>query len=333
MAEDFYKTLGVSKTASQDEIQKAYRKLSRKYHPDVNPDDPETAKKKFQEVQAAFEVLKDPEKRKQYDQFGPEFDRFGGGNPFGAGGAGGFGGNPFGAGGFRWSSPPGGNGGGGGGFSFEDIFGMFGAGAQGGANPFGGGRSRRRAANPAKGENVSAKIDVPFKTAVLGGTVATTWRSPETGAMSSLDVKIPAGVESGKKIRLRGLGAPGANGGPKGDLILEVVVAPHPFYTRDGKNLRVRVPITLQEAAFGGKVDVPTPSGAVIAAKIPAGSTSGTKLRIKGFGVKPAKGDETSGDLYVECDVQLPKSWSKSDLELLQKLDATLPDVRAKLHF
>ena len=291
MAEDFYKTLGVSKNASQDEIQKAYLKMARKYHPDLNPKDPEGAKKKFQELQTAFETLKDPEKRRMYDQFGPDYERFsaGGGNPFGAGG-----GNPFG----------------------------------GGGNPFGGGR-RRRSPAPQKGEDVTATVSVPLATSVLGGTIPVTIRR-ERGGMVSVDAKIPVGIETGKKIRLRGMGEPGVAGGPSGDVILEVEIAPHPFYSRFGKDLTVKTPITLKEAAFGAKVDVPTPRGTV-AVTIPPGATTGTRLRLKGLGVAPD--GEKPGDLYVECAVALPKSWSKEDLELLQKLDSDVPNVREKLSF
>lgn len=310
MAEDFYKTLGVSKNATQEEIQKAYLKLARKYHPDLNPNDPDGAKKKFQELQTAFETLKDPEKRRQYDQFGPEYERFAGaGNPFGAGG------NPFGG----FSS-------GGASFSFDDILNAFGGG--GGGNPFGGER-RRRAAASRKGADVTATVSVPLATTVLGGTIPVTIRR-ERGGMVSVDAKIPVGVENGKKIRLRGMGEPGVGGGPNGDVILEVEIAPHPFYSRDGKDLTVKTPITLKEAAFGAKIDVPTPRGTV-AVTIPAGATTGTRLRLKGLGV--AVDGAKPGDLYVECAVALPKSWSKEDLELLRKIDADVPDVREKLRF
>ena len=320
MAEDFYKTLGVSKNASQDEIQKAYLKMARKYHPDLNPNDPEGAKKKFQELQTAFETLKDPEKRRQYDQFGPDYERFaGGGNPFGAGG------NPFG-GGFS---------GGGSSCSFEDILNAFGGASAGGGNPFGGGGNpfgggrRRRSPAPQKGEDVTATVSVPLATAVLGGTIPVTIRR-ERGGMVSVDAKIPVGIDDGKKIRLRGMGEPGVGGGPNGDVILEVEVAPHPFYSRFGKDLTVKTPITLKEAALGAKVDVPTPRGTV-AVTIPPGATTGTRLRLRGLGVAPD--GEKPGDLYVECAVSLPKSWSKEDLELLQKLDSDVPGVREKLIF
>lgn len=330
MAEDFYSALGVSKDASQDEIQKAYLKLARKYHPDMNPDDPEGAKKKFQEIQAAFDVLKDPEKRKMYDLTGSaDGQGFSGGNPFGAGG------NPFGGGNFHWAGGgPHGAAGGAGGINIDDILGgMFGA---GGANPFGGaasgGRTRRRRQGPIKGENSTSSVTVPFQTAVKGDKIALNLRRGN-GRIESVDVSIPAGIEAGKKIRLRGMGEPSPNGGESGDLIIEVDIAEHPFYKRKGQNLYVTVPITLKEAALGGKVDVPTPDG-TLTVTVPAGSTSGTKLRLKGRGIESAQKNEPAGDLYVEFEVQLPKSWSKKDQELLNQLDTnTTPPIRSGLYF
>ncbi|MBQ9811845.1 MAG: J domain-containing protein [Thermoguttaceae bacterium] len=329
MAEDFYKVLGVSKTASQDEIQKAYLKLARKYHPDMNPDDPEAAKKKFQEVQSAFDVLKDPEKRKQYDQFGENYANFGGANGAGfdfkgfsggvnvnlddilkafTAGAGG----PFGAG----------------------SGGPFGAGGAGfGGGPFGArsrARARRKPTGPEKGPNTTSSLKIPFRTSIVGGVVPISIRDVQSGKIKSVDVKVPVGIESGKKIKLREMGDPSPNGGPNGDLILTIDVEPHPFYTRDGLDLRVRVPITLKEAALGGKVDVPTPHG-VVSVKAPAGTTTGSKLRVKGFGVRPGKGAD--GNLYVVFEVALPQTWSKEDLKLLEKMKLDGSNPREKLAF
>lgn len=329
MAQDYYKILGVSKTASQEEIQKAYHSLARKYHPDLNPDNLEEAKRKFQELQEAFETLKDPEKRKQYDQFGEGYRQFGAGGPGGFGGFNGFGGGP--GGGFSWT-----NAGGGANVNMEDILRQFGMGGGGGAqgNPFGGfgfgggGRRSRRQSAPAKGPDTTSTAEIPFRLAVLGGKLPVNVRDPQTGKSKAIDVTIPAGVESGKKMRLRGLGDPGAYGGPNGDLILTVNVASHPFYTREGKDLYVRLPVTILEAAVGGKIDVPTPYG-VVALKIQGGSTTGTKLRIKGFGVRTGKGAD--GDLFVVLELQAPKKWSKEDLEKLSTLKLDVPDLRSKL--
>lgn len=305
---DYYSILGVSKNASQDEIQKAYRSLARKYHPDLNPDDPEGAKKKFQELQEAFDVLKDPEKRQQYDQFGPGFQGggAGGGNPFGGFGGGGKS--------YTWNS-------GQGGINLDDILGMFGGGGASpfGSGSFGGGSSRRRSrsAMPA-GQDVTSTIDVPFQTAVLGGTISISYQKP-SGKRETIDVKIPAGIDTGKKIRLRGKGGESPMGGEPGNLILEVNVQEHPFFTRKGKNLYVHIPITLKEAVLGGKVDVPTPRGTVTVT-IPAGSTTGTKLRIKEHGITPEKSEEKKGDLFVVFDVSLPAKWSDDDRKLIEKL-------------
>ena len=322
MADDFYKVLGVSKHASQDDIQKAYIKLARKYHPDMNPDNPEEAKKRFQEVQEAFETLKDPEKRKMYDQFGSGYQQFSGAG--GASGAGFGGWNPFGGGGST---------GGFGGVNLDDILRGFAGAAGGGSGAgfggfnFGGGRGRR--ATPQKGANTTASMTIDFKTSILGGKVPLVARDPQNGTSTNIDVTIPPGIESGQKIRLREQGDPGANGGKRGDLLVTINVAPHPFYSREGRDLRVRVPITLQEAAFGAKVDVPTPYG-VVALKVPAGSTTGSKLRVKGFGVRGGK--EAKGDLYAICEVRTPKKWSDEDLELIKRM-TTREDAREGFAF
>ncbi|MDO5580136.1 MAG: DnaJ C-terminal domain-containing protein [Planctomycetia bacterium] len=347
MAEDYYKVLGVPRTATQEEIQKAYLGLARKYHPDMNLDNPEAAKKKFQELQTAFDVLKDPEKREKYNQFGEGFEQyqgFPGGQP---------------GGGFHWSGGgPGAGGTGGfqgGNINLDDILGMFGAGGRGG-NPFGGGsnpfesgdengnpfanfggtgttgRTRRRK-GPVKGDNYELSVSVPFQTAIRGGKIPLNFRKND-GKIESVEVKIPAGLESGKKIRLRGLGGAGQNGGEAGDLILNTMVEDHPYYTRKGNNLYVKVPITLKEAALGGKADIPTPDGTV-SLSIPAGATTGTKLRLRGRGIKEeGQAEGTPGDLFAEFEVQLPKSWSKADQNLIAKLDSELtPPARSSLYF
>ncbi len=322
MADEFYKRLGVSKNASQDEIQKAYLKLARKYHPDMNPDNPEEAKKKFQELQEAFETLKDPDKRKLYDQFGAGYQQYSGAG----GGAGGFSGNPFG--GVNMEDIlrgfAGGAGGAGGSFKMEDILRGFTGG--GGGFGFGGGRSRRRASS--RGADTTSSLTIDFKTSILGGKIPITVRDPQSGTTRNLDVTIPPGIESGKKIRLRGQGEPGVGGGEKGDLLIAVTVKPHAYYSREGKNLTVRLPISLQEAAFGATVDFPTPYGEV-KLKIPAGSTSGAKLRLKGYGVRGGKGAD--GDLFAVFEVQLPKEWSKSDLEALKSLSSQPSNLRSGL--
>lgn len=330
MSEDYYKTLEVSKTASNDEIQKAYRKLARKHHPDLNQNDPKGAREKFQKVQEAFDILGNPEKRKFYDQFGVSPDKMGSG-----GGQGdsqwSFGGGAPGSGPFR--------GGGGGGFNFEnidDILKTFG----GGAGAYGSGRSGgpsmddffRAGAGPVrpvKGDDLERSITIPFTMSVEGGKVDLAFRRSD-GKHETVSVKIPPGIVSGKKIRLTGLGNPGQNGGKPGNLLVTVNVEEHSFFTRKGDNLYVRVPVTLHEAVFGGKIDIPTPKGNV-ALTVPPGSSSGTKLRVRGCGVPKKDG---AGDLFAELAVTLPKNWSENDKKLLEKL-ATEPEkpVRSEIRW
>jgi curved DNA-binding protein len=308
--EDYYKVLGVGKNASPEEIQKAYRKLARKYHPDLHADDEEKArdraKQQFQKVQQAYDVLSDEKKRNMYDQLGPNFEQMGGGNPFGAGG------NPFGgADGIDLSQIFGG-GGGGGGRGFEDILRQMGGGGPMGGGPRGGGRGPQVA--PSRGSDIEQEITVPFATAVLGGQHQVSLQR-RSGKVDKIDVKIPAGIESGKKIRLRGLGQ--SAGGPPGDLLITVKVAPHPNYSRNGLNLHVTVPISLIEAAEGATIDLPTPHGTV-SLKVPPGSSSGKSLRLKGMGIK---GKDKSGDLISVLQIMVPGQVSPDDLEVLRRLD------------
>jgi DnaJ-class molecular chaperone len=315
MAQDYYKALEISRSASQDEIQKAYRKLARKYHPDMNPDD-KAAQQKFKEVQKAYDCLNDPEKRKLYDQFGDQYENVASGR--------GAGGGP-GAGGFGFEDIFGGAGQGGGGFQFDgdlgDLFRQFGGAAAGRA---GGGRARPRS-GPTRGGDLSAEITVPFNTAILGGQASITVQ--RSGKSENLQVKIPAGVETGKKIRLRGQGEPSPSGGQAGDLLITLNVANHPYFKRNGQNLELRLPVTLGEAALGATVDLPTPGGTV-ALKIPAGSSSGRRLRVKGQGVRDASG--AVGDLYVELQIKVPENLddeSRKAIEHIEQLYTETPRI------
>lgn len=298
---DYYEVLGVSRSASKDEIRKAYKKLARKFHPDVKPPDPD-AEKKFSEITEAYDVLSDDEKRKNFDQFGHSFR--------GAGGA--AGGNPF-----------QGFGGGSGGTSFdlEDLLGgMFGGGG-GGGHPFGGGRRGRP--RPQKGSDVKAEITIPFSTAVEGGEYSLT---VQQGAKSErLTVKIPAGIDDGQPIRLAGQGNPGAGGGSPGDLLVTIHVAAHPWFRRDGYNLLVDIPVTPSEAALGAKIDVPTLTDGMLVLSVPPGTSSGAKLRLRGKGVRnPKTGDR--GDQFAVLKIVLPKELSEEARGLYQQL-AELPTV------
>jgi DnaJ-class molecular chaperone len=317
MADDYYKTLGVKRDASQAEIQKAYRDLARKYHPDLNPDD-KTAKKKFQEVQTAFDVLNDPGKREMYDRYGANFEQFSQGA--GPGAQRGPTRGPAGVGpeDFDFSQFFGERFGAEGGGGFGDIFGQF---------RRAGGRRASRTAR-LRGEDVRHEIEVPFLTAVNGGEVHISL-AHESGQSETLAVKIPVGIDEGKTIRLRGKGTPGIQGGPAGDLLIAIHVAPHPYFQRSGNNVLVKAPVTLAEAALGAKIDVPTTRGKV-SVRVPPGTSSGKKLRVKGQGVKPVKGEP--GDLLVEILIVLPPKIDEQGQELLRQFDQLHPiDPRSQL--
>ena len=322
MAQDHYATLGVSRAASADEIQKAYRKLARKYHPDMNPDDA-TAKKKFQEVQSAFEILSDADKRKRYDQYGSDFD------PSAAAG-----GNP----GWRYTSgggqqaPP---------FDMNDLNDLFGGGAgmEGGGgfadlfkqfNRGGAGSRRARRPTPERGSDLRHELTIPFASGVLGGEAALTVQR-QNGNIETIQVKIPAGSDDGKKIRLRGQGEPGSDDGPAGDILLTIHIAPHPQFRRKGTRLDVLVPVSVGEAGPGGTIDVPTPHG-TISLKVPPNSSSGKRLRVKGHGVRPA--NQPPGDLFAELEIELPTSLTEEERNQLAEISNRHPqNPRAELRW
>jgi DnaJ-class molecular chaperone len=318
MADDYYKTLGVSRNASQADIQKAYRELARKHHPDMNPDD-KAATKKFQKIQQAFDVLNNPEKREMYDRYGSSFETMGQGGPRGG----------------PWGARPGGGESHGGpqGFNVEDVdFSQFfgerfgGEQAAGLGDLFahfrraGGARAGAGAARRRGGADIVHELEIPFTTSILGGEVQLSVQRG-SGKTETIMVKIPPGIEDGKKIRLRGQGEPAAGRGTPGDILLTVRVAPHPHFSRRGNDLYLRLPLTLGEAASGAKVDVPTPTGTV-ALTIPPGTSSGRKLRVKGHGVAARAG---AGDLFAEVQIVLPKRLEESDRQFLQQFDQRYP--------
>ncbi len=312
---DYYETLSVARDASQQDIQKAYRKLARKYHPDVSkvPD----AETKFKEIGEAYEVLKDPEKRKKYDQFGQAWKqaRQTGAPPpgwegvefdFGQGG-----------GGFRFE-------GGGPGFGdasgFSDFFEMlFGQAGMGGFRGAGAGFGGRPAGRPParRGADQEASISLSLEEAARGGRRELTLTDPTSGGSKTLAVKIPPGVKPGGKIRLAGQGLPGAGGGPAGDLYLRVEVLPHPRLQLEGTNLLAVVPIAPWEAALGGEAEVPTLNGTA-RVKIPAGTSSGRRIRLRGKGFPRRKGE--AGDLYAEFRIVVPEELTSEERELYEKL-------------
>lgn len=300
-AGDPYQTLGIARTASQDDIRKAYRKLAKKYHPDLNPSDKE-AEEKFKAVSLANDILSDETQRGRYDR--GEIDATGQERaPPGYGANGGY--HDFGGGmggGFRNA--------GAGGAGFEDLSdlfgGMFGNRAGGGFN--------RRPNGPQRGADKSYNLTVSFVDSVLG----TTSRVSLPGG-ATLDVRIPPGIEDGQVLRLRGKGGEGAQGGPAGDALITVMVTSSTDYTREGRDLRCTLPVDLPTAVLGGPITVPTPSGAV-KMKVPADSDTGSILRLRGRGVK-GDGKQEDGNLYVRLEVHVGQA-SDALREFLRKHDA-----------
>ena len=310
MSEDLYQTLGVGRDASKEEIKKAHRKLALKYHPDKNPDDKEAAER-FKRIQEAYDVLSDEQKRAAYDQYGADFEKIRGSGWNPGAGAGGFDGLDLeqifggaGPGGVQFE----------GGFSdfFEQMMG--GGGRAAGARGRGGRRQQRAA--PQKGQNLQHELELPMELAIAGGDTEFYLNGEK------LAVTIPAGIESGKKMRLREQGHPSPNGGPRGDLILLIRVSDHPHFRRIGQNLELTLPVSVAEAALGAKVDVPTPSGTVTLT-IPPGTSSGKRLRLKGQGVKKTNG--SSGDLIVELHIHLPEQLDEESKKLVEQLDERNP--------
>lgn len=310
MDKDFYATLGVSKDASDADVKKAYRKLARTHHPDQNPGD-EAAEKKFKEISEAYAVLSDPQERQEYDAI----RAMGGGARFSApGGADGGGfedvfGGMFGQGGARGQYTN---------ADFEDLLGQMFGGA--GRSGFGGGASGFQSgfqAGPQKGRDQKASTTLSFLTAIRGDTVTLQQASGGT-----INVRIPAGVEDGQKIRLRGKGGESPNGGERGDLILEVSVKPDPVFGRDGRNLTVTVPVTFPEAVLGATIEVPTIDGSTVKVKVPAHSQNGKTLRVKGRGIETKSG---TGDLLVTLEVAVPSHLTKAQEEALEAFQAASP--------
>lgn len=321
MAEDLYQVLGVDRSASKDDIKKAHRKLANKLHPDKNPDD-KASHDKFKRVQEAYDVLSDEEKRAAYDRYGDDFEKIrGGGFQPGAGGSAGFDGLDL-------EQIFGGRGGGGGAQfeGFGDFFEQMMGGGAGGARR---GGPRRQAAAPTPGSNVRHELEIPLEIAVRGGK--TEFYLQAGASNEKIAVNIPAGVDSGSKIRLRERGQPSPNGGPSGDLILLLKVSSHPHFRRSGRNLELDLPVSISEAILGAKVDVPTPSGTVTLT-IPPGSSSGKRLRLKGQGVGSPSG--SSGDLIVVVQIKVPAEVDDASKQLIQQFaDAHPENVRQGIAF
>ena len=329
---DYYEVLGVSKTASDDEIKKAFRTLAKKYHPDMHPGDKE-CEEKFKEAQEAYAVLSDAEKRKQYDQFGhAAFDGTGGG-----------------AGGFDFSGMDMGD-------IFGDLFGDF----------FGGGSRRRTNDGPMKGSNLRTSVRITFEEAIFGcekeiemvlkdechtchGTGAKTGTTPETcpdcggsgkiikdkcpdcrgtgyiASKKKIQVSIPAGIDNGQSVRIREKGEPGINGGPRGDLLVEVVVSRHPSLQRQDMNIYSTAQISFAQAALGGEIRIHTVDGDVLY-EVKPGTQTNTRIRLKGKGVPSLRNKSVRGDHYVDLVVQTPTGLSADAKEALRQFDALTGD-------
>ncbi|MGI9621573.1 MAG: DnaJ C-terminal domain-containing protein [Acidimicrobiales bacterium] len=291
---DYYAVLGVASTASEKEIQNAYRKLARELHPDANPDD-SAAEERFKEVSAAYDVVGDSETREQYDSARRVGPGAMGGNPFAGSGG------PGGAGGFTFDGGDIGD--------LSDLLGgMFGG---AGGSPFGAGGGQR----PRRGHNQEAQLRLSFDESVAGVTTSVTVGGGSDGGTRSIKVRIPAGVEDGQKIRLAGKGGPGQNGGPAGDLFVVVLVNDHPVFGRDGRNLTLDLPITFDEAALGTDIKVPTYGGESVKLRLPSGTQPGRTFRVKGHGI--TKGGST-GDLMVTVQVAVPSKLSKAQRTALE---------------
>lgn len=307
---DYYKTLGVSKTASTEEIKKAYRKLARQFHPDVNKK-PE-AEKRFKEVNEANEVLSDPDKRKRYDTIGPDFARYA---------RAGNGGRP---GNFTWSY----NGRPGAGATFDgdpsafsdffrSIFGDAGDVSRTiSADELFGRTRTRRGARAVPGQDVESEFEIALPDAYKGLEQQIEVKD-QSGRTRRLSVKIPAGMKDGQRIRLAGQGGPGSGGAPAGDLYLRVRVKPHPLYQRDGDDMRMELPVALHEALLGAEVTVPTLKGRV-SLRIPPETQNGRTIRLGGQGMPRAGGG--FGDLFVTVKVVLPTKLTDEDKEAIRKI-------------
>jgi molecular chaperone DnaJ len=293
LEKDFYKILGVSKSASDAELKKVYRKLARENHPDSNPGDAR-AEERFKNISEAYSVLSDPEQRREYDAL----RAMGGGarfTPGGPGGAGGFedvfstlfGGGGFGAGGARTSYSGGFPGGGFGGFG------------------------------PQRGADLTTSVTVNFIDSIQGTTVKL-----RTGEETT-SLKVPPGIQDGQKLKLRGKGQQSPNGGETGDLLVTVKVKQHPVFTRDGDNIRVTVPVTYAEAVLGATILVPTLGGEPVKLKVAPGTPNGRTLRVRGRGVQRAN---KPGDLLATIEVAVPTHVSDKAAKLLAEFDSQLPD-------
>jgi curved DNA-binding protein len=310
MADDYYKTLGVEKGSDPEAIKKAYRKLALKFHPDRNPGNRE-AEEKFKKISEAYAVLSDPEKRKQYENFGSDqfsrrysqeeifrnFDLNEILRDFGFGGAGGnervFRGDGR-RGGYTFRT---------GGDPLRDLFGQ--------------GQPHYEA--PQKGEDLHYNLSITLEESVSGAEKKLALQHELE--VHEISVRIPAGISTGKKLRLVGKGYPGIHGGPTGDLYLNITVLPHPIFARDGSDIYIEKAVSFTQAVLGISIEVPTIGGTIKRIKVPAGTQNGTKIRMKGYGVPDLKGSGSSkGDQFVKISIEVPRKINEKQLQLIKKL-------------
>jgi curved DNA-binding protein len=318
---DYYKTLGVPKSATTADIKKAYRKLARQYHPDVNKK-PE-AEKRFKEINEAHEVLSDPDKRKRYDTVGPEWEQFAQSARPGGGGFQ-----------YVYTGQPGETifGGDASGFSdfFRTLFGQAGNGGFAGTDEDLFSRSRTRTRTRARqGEDVEGEVEITLPDAYRGTEQVISIARQDGAPPRRLTVKIPPGVRDGQRVRLAGQGAPGVNGGPSGDAYLRVRVKPHPFFTRDGDDLRIDLPIALHEVMLGGEVTVPTLKGRV-SLRIPPETQNGRTIRLAGQGMPRGTGGH--GDLYATVKVVMPSKLNEQERALAREVAESRKGENVRSH-
>lgn len=313
MAEDYYQVLGVDKKASADEIKKAYRKLAFKWHPDKNPNNKKAAEEKFKKISEAYAVLSNPEKRQQYETFGSadqfrqqysQEDIFRGFDldeilrSFGFGGARGGGRTTFRTSRRGGTEAP----------DYDDPF----------ASLFGSmGGGRQYANMPQKGQDAEYSLSISLEESVFGADKKISFQLENR--IEDINVKIPPGISTGKKLRLPGKGLSGYNGGPSGDLYLNINVLPHPIFSRDGNDLYIEKAIRFTQAALGTTIDVPTLDGTSKRLKISPGTQNNTKIRMKGYGVPGLKG-ASKGDQFVKINVEVPKKLSDRQLKIIKQL-------------
>jgi DnaJ-class molecular chaperone len=323
---DYYQTLGVAKSASDKELKQAYRKLARKHHPDVNPGD-KVAEAKFKEINEAYEVLGDPEKRRKYDELGANWRMYEQAQQQGSPG-----GSPFGGGGGAWTINMGGGGGGyrtmsqeemheifGNEDPFSDFFKTFfgGGGPDAVRDP---GRARARGPRAQQGRDIEHEVELTLEEAFHGATRRISIK--QGGHARSVDVRIPAGVRDGARVRAAGEGETGTSGGASGDLFLRVKLRPHAVFERDGSDLRTKVAVPVTTAVLGGEANVPTMTGTV-RLKIPETTQNGQVFRLKGHGMPAVGKPDQRGDLYASAEIQLPRALTKDQRTHWEALQAT----------